>query len=274
MATQPTRLLGRLEVQLEGRQTLPTPTGQVAQFLGYLAYRGTWVGRGELIYLFWPDQLESVARRNLRKLLHRARQQVSGLEAAGESLRWPVATDLQTWQDALERHDWRAAGDCYRGLLLDGLEGEGTGEYTTWLEEARGACQRRWQRALSEQTGASGSYPAAAVHLLRRILDVDPLNEEVVRAYLHCLASAGQSDDILCVVNTFTKKLSDDLGLRPSDDLEALAGQLRTRAAAKPLAFSNITAEKSADNKKTHQANYFFGRGRFCRARPRTVAAA
>ena len=56
MATQFTRLLGRLEVQLGGRQSLPT--GQVAQFLGYLAYHAAWVGRGELSYLFWPDQPE------------------------------------------------------------------------------------------------------------------------------------------------------------------------------------------------------------------------
>ena len=54
---------------------------------------------------------------------------MSGLEAEGESLRWRVTTDLQAWQDAVERRDWRAAGDCYRGLLLDGLEGEGTGEF-------------------------------------------------------------------------------------------------------------------------------------------------
>ena len=251
MATSVTRLLGRLEVRLAGRQTLPT--GQVAQFLGYLAYQGTWVGRGELIYLFWPDQPESVARRNLRKLLHRARRQVSGLEADGESLRWPVATDLQAWQDALARHDWRAAGDCYRGLLLDGLEGEGTSEFATWLEEARGTCQRSWQRALSEQTDASGSYPAAAAHLLRRLLDVDPLDEEVVRAYLLCLAAAGQFDDMSRVFNAFTKKLGDDLDLEPNNDLEALVQRLKTQAAAKPV----DRARTSVSSKKTRRAAPF-----------------
>ena len=261
MATQLTRLLGRLEVQLEGQQTLPT--GQVAQFLGCLAYHAAWVGRGELSYLFWPDQPESVARRNLRKLLHRARQQVRGLEAEGESLRWPVATDLQAWQNAVERHDWRAAGDCYRGLLLDGLEGEGTGEFATWLEEARGACQRTWQRALVEETRASGSYPAEAVYLLRRILDIDPLDEEVVRAYLHCLASAGQSDDISRVFRAFEKKLAEELGLEPGDDLRALAEQLKTQAEGKLSTRSSLNMsgkEKlSGNSQKTSGTSFFLG---------------
>ena len=256
MAPQHVRLLGRLEVQQTGQQTLPM--GQVAQFLGYLAYRAAWVGRGEVIYLFWPDQIEGVARRNLRKLLHRARRQVSGLETEGESLRWLVATDLQAWQDALARHDWQAAGDVYRGLLLDGLEGEGTGEFTTWLEEARGACQRTWQRALSEHTAASGSYPAAAVHLLRRILDVDPLDEEVVRAYLHCLAAAGQPDDISRVFKAFEKKLAEELGLGSGEDLRALVRQLRTQAERKPLDRRGAkAAEKSADAEETSQAAFF-----------------
>ncbi len=80
------RLLGRLELQLDNQPRVLL-AGQVAQFLGYLAYHGNWVRRDEVIYLFWPDQEESVARRNLRKLLHRARQKVSGIEAEGESLR-------------------------------------------------------------------------------------------------------------------------------------------------------------------------------------------
>lgn len=232
MATRLTHLLGRFEVQLDN-QSRVLLVGQVAQFLGYLAYHGNWVRRDEVIYLFWPDQEEIVARRNLRKLLHRARQKVSGLETEGESLRWLVNTDVQAWQDAVERRDWLAASGYYRGPLLEGLEGEGTGEYGAWLEGAREACKRSWQRALSEQADAPGGYPVEALHLLRRLLDVDPLDDEVVQAYLHGLAVAGRYDEISHVYNAFERKLCEDLGLEPSEDLCALVKHFRHQAKVK-----------------------------------------
>ena len=105
MATQLVHLLGRLEVQLDYHSRVQL-VGQVAQFLGYLAYCGKWVRRNEVIYLFWPDQDEMVAQRHLRKLLHRARQKVSGIEAEGESLRWLVPADVQTWQDETVKLCW------------------------------------------------------------------------------------------------------------------------------------------------------------------------
>jgi tetratricopeptide (TPR) repeat protein/DNA-binding SARP family transcriptional activator len=243
MATHLARLLGRLEVQVDNQPRVLL-AGQVAQFLGYLAYCGSWVRRDEVIYLFWPDQEESVARRNLRKLLHRARQKVSGIEAEGESLRWLVSTDVQAWQDAVERRDWLAASSHYRGPLLDGLEGEGAGEYGAWLEGAREGCKRGWQRALFGQAEVSGGYPVEALPLLRRLLEVDPLDEEVVHAYLHCLAAAGRYDEMSRVYKAFAKRLGDELEIEPGEDLRALVERFRDQAKATLETLPGVEAPK------------------------------
>lgn len=126
MTTPVFRLLGHPEwVQGAGRS--PLPTGQVGRFLAHLAYQGEWLGREELVFLFLPDQPDSVADANLRKLLQRARKDAAGIEVNGDLVRWSVPTDVQAWHEALAGQDWEAAFDLYRGPLLAGLDGSSCG---------------------------------------------------------------------------------------------------------------------------------------------------
>lgn len=257
-------LLGRLVVQLED-QSRVLLSGQIAEFLGYLAYRGDWVKRDEVIYLFWPDAPESVARRNLRKLLHRARQKVDGIEAEGGLLRWLVETDLQAWKDALERHDWLTASSHYRGALLEGFEGEGTGEYGAWLLSAREGCKRVWQEAFSDQANTSNAYPANAIPLFQRLFETDRLDEEVVQAYLHCLAGVGRVEDASRVYRAFRKSLREDLGIEPSEALQTLAETLEQRTNTAPAADVTFSGpeRRARTREKTDKSATFLGNVRF-----------
>ena len=65
------RLLGAPAYRHEGEWSEPAP-GRASALFFYLAYRGSWVVRDELSYLFWPDLPQQNARSNLRKLLSRA----------------------------------------------------------------------------------------------------------------------------------------------------------------------------------------------------------
>lgn len=89
--------------------------------LGYLlARRGDWVRRAELANLYCPDVDESSAFANVRKLVHRLRQQgwAEALEVDGSRLRLALPTDVQAFRAALERGDWPGALEQYNGTFL------------------------------------------------------------------------------------------------------------------------------------------------------------
>ena len=66
------QLLGASRAALGGEEVAFAPDMRFRS-LAYLAYRGDWVGREELAYLFWADTAPGTARHNLRQLLKRLR---------------------------------------------------------------------------------------------------------------------------------------------------------------------------------------------------------
>ena len=98
------RLLGSPGIDCQGRYFEPPPS-KTSALLYTLAYRSSWVNRGELVYLFWPDRSEQQARRNLSRLLINIKEQpyAQGLEAEITRLRWQVGTDVQDYRQALDR---------------------------------------------------------------------------------------------------------------------------------------------------------------------------
>jgi hypothetical protein len=54
-----------------GKTWTPFASEKRFQFLAYLAYQGDWVSRERLAYVFWSDLSDEVARRNLRKVVHK-----------------------------------------------------------------------------------------------------------------------------------------------------------------------------------------------------------
>ena len=118
------KLLGEPAFSVGGAVFEPPP-GKASALLYYLVYKGEWVSRDELVYLFWPDSDEGAARKNLRQLLTTIRRlpYTQGLEVENTRLRWRVPTDLQQFRQALEEKDWAHAAEMFGGaapvLLLE-----------------------------------------------------------------------------------------------------------------------------------------------------------
>lgn len=221
-------LFGRFELEGgAGGRTRPL-TGQVAQFLAYLAYQGAWLGRDELAFLFWPDQPDGVARRNLRKLLHRARQHADALEVDGESVRWVVTTDVQAWHEALANQEFTQAFELYRGPVLNGLDAGATAEYSDWIDREREAVAGAWRQGLVNRTSELiGADPDRAARLLRRLLDIDPQDEAVLQALLRSLAAAGHQVDLEPTFTAFGRRLEKELGIEPAPKTRELLLELK-----------------------------------------------
>ncbi len=201
----------------------------------YLVHRDDWVGRDELLALFWPDEAESTARHNLSQLVYHCRRQpwFDGLEAERTRLRWQVASDLQLFRAAIGAGAWHDALALYRGALLEGLPAGVAPGFEDWLESERESLQVAWREAVLHVLAAlerEGRWAEASAHLAT-VLERDPLAEDALQAYLRCARGAGQRAAALRAYEAFRVALYVELELVPLDATVALAEALRNAPA-------------------------------------------
>ncbi|WP_102126509.1 ATP-binding protein [Deinococcus planocerae] len=225
------QVLGRPRVTLGG-VVHPFVPDKRHQLLAYLACQGSWVERERLAGLFWPDHSPGSARANLRQLLTLVRglAWVPGLEVDGPRLRWALGTDLGAFQRAVAEQDWAAALACYGGSLLDGLDGDGTGEFAAWLELTRRRVHDAWRAARLRQAEALSRQGAhlEAAELLSPLLEGDELDEEALHARVGALWRAGGHGQARQTHAAFVTRLREELGLGPTAELDALGEALRS----------------------------------------------
>jgi len=225
------RLLGRPRLETaDGTRELPLDR---PASLGYhLAQRGDWVRRAELACLYRPDVDEASAFANLRKLVHRLRQQgwADALEVDGSRLRLALPTDVQAFQAALERRDWAGALEHYGGGFLEGLALADLAGYEAWVDLERQDLARAWRSALIEQVRLLESQAewAAAERWLGRLLRADPLDEEAVQTLMRVLHAAGKAAQASEAFERFRRGLEAGMGVEPLESTRALADSLRT----------------------------------------------
>ena len=244
------QLLGRAHAVTEdGIKDLPD--NQTTWFCAFLCCRDGWVGRDEILGIFWPDEDERVARHNLSQLLYNCRKQTwaSGLEAERTRVRLELDSDVKRFRDAVARGEWQHAVELYRGDLLEStVVGATSGQFQDWLELERESLQVGWRegavwRAL-ELEGA-GEF-AQAADLLAPVMRRDLLAEEVLQPYIRCVARSGRRDMALQAFEQFRQRLAEDLGMEPLEETIELAEAIRT---AGPLASSRFAVSASPTGK-------------------------
>jgi DNA-binding SARP family transcriptional activator len=105
------RLLGPLQLALDGRALTGFESNKVRALLAYLAVEGARAhSREHLAALLWPEQPDRVARQNLRQALYALRQTLDPLDPPvllvdAQSVQWNPASD--SWRDI----------DAFRRLL-------------------------------------------------------------------------------------------------------------------------------------------------------------
>ena len=125
------------------------------QLLVYLAMKRTWVGRGELAALLWPDQDSKLAYTNLRKALFRLQRfpWADQIEGQGSALRFEATTDVQAFDNALREHRTKDALPLYQGALLTGFDDDSNEAWSGWLSFERDRLQSAWRSAAQERSG-------------------------------------------------------------------------------------------------------------------------
>lgn len=225
------QLFGRPEGHVDGERRYFV-ANHAHRLLAYLAVRSGWVLRDDVIFLFWPDRVDAVGRRNLRKLLHRARREVAGIEIEGDGIRWLVESDVGAWRAALDRNDVDGALAVCRGPLLEGLDAGAPTEFVAWLERERDGVRRRIGDSVAARCRElERDAPDAAAELAQAFLATDPLDERAVRCCLRSLATAGRPEDAERVYRAYARRLDAELGVEPDAETRTLVRELTSSAA-------------------------------------------
>ncbi|MEX2501294.1 MAG: AAA family ATPase [Trueperaceae bacterium] len=216
------QVFGRPDLCVEGRRR-HLRANHAHRLVAYLACRSAWVARDEAIFLFWPDRLDAVGHRNLRKVLHVARRDVGGIEVEGDRIRWLGGSDVRDWREALGRGDAEGALARERGPLLDGLDAGAPVEFASWLEQARREIRsQRVDGVMARCRELQGHDPGASVALALALVMHDPLDDRARHGYWRILASAGRLGALGDAYRAYVRQLDRDLGVAPDEATQTL----------------------------------------------------
>jgi len=191
------------------------------------------VSRDQLIALLWPDRDSSRSRHLLSEALYVLRNAVGrdSIRSVGSGLAITpglLTTDVHLFREALEAGDHRAAVEVYGGKFLDGFHLQESGEFHHWVDGRRLHFASRYAEAMSvlaaEATAAGNQLEAA--HWYRMRLAQDPFSGSSTRSLMAALARAGDRAEAIRVGREYERRLRDDLGLPPSEEVISLRARL------------------------------------------------
>jgi len=225
---------------------LPGMQGRL--LFGFLALnRGAYLSRPQLVEAVWGDRLPGAPESALRALLSKLRGVVGGELIEGKSeirlaLPADASIDVETAAEAIHtaegsvsqrhwQHAWiysHIAVNVTRRRFLAGLE-------APWIDEERRGLEEVQLRALESLAaaglGLGGTELDLAEHAARSLVSQAPYRESGHRLLMQILAARGNVAEALLVYDILRKRLRDDLGVAPSDEIQAVHAELLTRGA-------------------------------------------
>lgn len=217
-----------------------------ALLFSYLAYQGEWVSRDELVLLFWPEKREAQARKSLRTLLYKAKQEpyAAGLESKGNQLRWLAKTDVAQFQENIAAAHWQEAVGLYEGTFLEHYKAGESTSFEDWLEQTRDELSAAWRGAVLQISAqAKGPDLLRALDLLQAVLRYDFLAEDVIQSYMRIQALAGQTTAALKTFDSFKQALKTELELEPLTATYELAALIRDGKLAEPASTLTVQSQ-------------------------------
>ncbi|MCS6839168.1 MAG: hypothetical protein NZ701_00155, partial [Roseiflexus sp.] len=216
-----------------------------------IAHRHMPISKERLAELFWPDSEPELARRSLHQAVYCLRQTFKRVIGDVPVVLFVndcylLAPDLALWVDsdafeeaiATARSAW-SRGDVERALqaygrAIDLYQGDYMAEerYEDWAEERRISFQSAYLEALHQLARAHQErkdYPTA-IMLSQRALAVDNCDEDAHRVLISCYAAQGLRHLAMRQYQVCVTTLRSQLGLSPSDDLEAFVRRMLEKA--------------------------------------------
>lgn len=218
-------------------QGVPASFFRISAYL-ILADRAGVQPRHRLSALLWSQADEGKAAANMRQALARIRHlqdehDFRFIEANFSTLHLPPVHDVTCDLVAFAQYMSGAQPltpvqlcAVYGGELLAGLDPGGEG-YEDWLAARRDQLLNTAIAGISAGVAAdSGLTPADRVLCSRRLLEIDPYNEEALWVLMREAAERRQISRLNYLYNAMRTVLAEDLGIQPSQETRTLYTQL------------------------------------------------
>ena len=200
------------------------------------AGRGKRVSRDKLVAYLNPESSSESARHALHQLLYYIRQQAGEDILVGTDTLCLnpafVTSDVADFEDALDRGDFDAAVDLYRGPFLDGFHIADSQEFDQWSSAERARLAARHIDALfrlAERADAVRDH-AKAIRLWTRIAGADPFDGRAASGLIRAYGAAGDVATAIRYAATYESGLRTELGAEPDPELVSYIAELRATA--------------------------------------------
>lgn len=195
-------------------ETIELKNRKAQALLVYLALTGKPHSREHLATLLWGDRFDEQARNSLRQALHALRKATGPDVVIGEE-------ELSVTPGAFEL-------DLSEAALLPGFR-SGSEAFDDWLVERRQYQRTQLANRLIRQAQQSLARQdeSEALENYLKTLQIDPLNEEVVRHVMTILGRLDRRPEALAYYQVFSDRLKAELDAKPGSETEALAMSLR-----------------------------------------------
>jgi predicted ATPase/DNA-binding SARP family transcriptional activator len=236
-------MLGTFQAAYDGEPITAFRSSKVQGLLVYLALTAQQVhSREVLAAMFWPDEPEGVAKKNLRQSLYQLRQvlgetnQDEGtyLLVTRSTVQFNPASeyslDVADFLASLEQDQLEQAAALYPGDLLPGFTCDSL-PFEDWLRGERERLHGLALEALFKLTTRSldrADYQAAR-DFARQQLALEPWREEAHRQLMQALALLGERSAALAQYETCKTVLDEELGVEPAAETAALADRIRNQ---------------------------------------------
>ena len=224
------RLLGAVEVILDGRRLGAFNSLRLQRFLALITLRRYLQHRSRLAFELWPDSNERQARTNLRKLLHDFRHSLPDIgefvQVDNEIVRWiskgPSEVDVLRFRAAIAAGDLELAARLYSGDLLPAC-------YDDWVMDERAKLRAEALGVLVRlrDEAAERDDHEATIRHAQCIIDLEPTDEAAVRIQMEAHLALGDRGAALRSYHRYAEVLERDLALEPGEAIGAIYRQLR-----------------------------------------------
>ena len=192
--------------------------------------------RDYLIDLLWPDATAERGRHSLSQAITVMRTTV-GREFVAAHRNTLTLNEGVIDVDALRLESCDAE---IRGRFLEGFDLRGARGFDEWREGWSARLHPKIRDCLVKHMDAArrlGDFATVERHALV-LEDLDPLSEDALRGIMEARAWVGDRSNALKAFQRFTHRMEEELGAKPSPELERMAGLLREgrRAAPRPTA--------------------------------------
>lgn len=260
-------LLGSMQVTLDSAPVYAFESGKVRALLAYLMVESQQSHRREaLAELLWPEYPEGRARHNLSQALYDLRNTLQErlpreqplfllapetIQLNPASDHWLDVNEFNLLIEACERHPHHVLETClscqeriqqaaaiYRGEFLEGFSAHDSTAYEEWLLVNRERCRGKARWALASLAASHERYERIdeALQITRRLVALDPYDDDACQMLLRLLAVSGKRGDALAHYDSFRSVLRAELNLAPQAETTAFYKRILLQKEGQPVA--------------------------------------